>query len=102
MAERTYTPEAALRRRVRQLERCLRAIQSALWLAGRDLAGRGADRIDNEAYRLVRDLHQRRGRANRITCAICHRACCAETAHLHSGQWIGDECCWDERLRASE
>ena len=102
MADRTYTAEATLRRRVRQLERCLRAIQSALWLAARDMAGRGADRGDNEEYRLVRDLHQRSRRADSVTCAICHRACCAKTAHLHSGQWIGDECCWDERLRASE
>ena len=102
MAKRILRAEVTLRRRVRQLERCLRVIQSALWLAGRDMAGRGADRNDNEEYRLVRDLHRQSQRADRVTCAICHRACCAETAHLHTGQWIGDECCWDERLRSSE
>ena len=94
--------EATLRRRVRQLERCLRAIQSALWVAGRDMAGMGADRRDNDTYKLVCDLHRRCQRADRVTCAICHRACSARTAHLHSGQWIGDECCWAERLRSRE
>jgi hypothetical protein len=37
-----------------------------------------------------------------VTCAICRQRCAARTAHLHQGQWIGDECCWDERLRSSE
>ena len=41
-----------------------------------------------------------------VTCAICRKKCKFETAHLHSGEegdeWIGDECCWDDRLHASE
>ena len=37
-----------------------------------------------------------------VTCTICGKDCAAATAHLHQGQWIGDECCWDDRLRASE
>ncbi|MEU7318374.1 hypothetical protein [Streptomyces sp. NPDC007083] len=24
------------------------------------------------------------------------------TAHRHTGSWVGDTCCWDERLRSSE
>lgn len=46
------------------------------------------------------------GDAKSVTCAICRKKCKLETAHLHSGEdgdeWIGDECCWDDRLHASE
>lgn len=37
-----------------------------------------------------------------VLCSICHEYCDANQAHVHNGEWIGDECCWDERLRASE
>ena len=37
-----------------------------------------------------------------VICKICHQLSNAQTAHLHQGEYIGDECCWDERLRASE
>lgn len=37
-----------------------------------------------------------------VPCCHCGLEVSAETAHLHQGQWIGDECCWDERLRSSE
>jgi hypothetical protein len=35
-------------------------------------------------------------------CGICRRSCNKTTAHLHQGQYIGDECCWEERLKSSE
>lgn len=41
-------------------------------------------------------------RAYQIQCSLCHSPCLAESAHLHRSQWICDERCWDERLRASE
>jgi hypothetical protein len=37
-----------------------------------------------------------------VTCSLCGKNCNADGAHLHGGEWIGDECCWDERLRSSE
>ena len=37
-----------------------------------------------------------------VECCMCGRQVPEETAHLHQGKWIGDNCCWDERLRASE
>jgi len=37
-----------------------------------------------------------------IPCSICHRQTNAKMAHRHQGEWIGDDCCWDERLRGSE
>lgn len=37
-----------------------------------------------------------------VKCKRCKELCNADQAHLHQGEWIGDECCWDERLRASE
>lgn len=37
-----------------------------------------------------------------LTCSLCDRPVSVNSAHLHQGKWIGDECCWDERLRSSE
>jgi len=37
-----------------------------------------------------------------VKCSLCKNPAKAKTAHLHQGEYIGDECCWDERLRASE
>lgn len=39
---------------------------------------------------------------DRVDCSFCDRPVPAATAHLHQGEWVGDECCFDERLRASE
>jgi len=35
-------------------------------------------------------------------CSVCDARVPASTAHLHQGNWIGDACCWDDRLKASE
>jgi len=35
-------------------------------------------------------------------CALCSEPIDLNTAHRHEGKLIGDECCWDERLRATE
>lgn len=37
-----------------------------------------------------------------VKCCLCKEDVPAKTAHLHQGEYIGDECCWDERLRMSE
>lgn len=37
-----------------------------------------------------------------VTCKLCGEEVPGKTAHRHSGGWIGDECCWDERLRRTE
>ena len=37
-----------------------------------------------------------------IQCSICHNECDVVQAHIHQGKYIGDECCWDERLRTTE
>jgi hypothetical protein len=36
-----------------------------------------------------------------VLCRFCQRQCLARTAHLYQGGWVGDDCCWDERLRSS-
>jgi hypothetical protein len=38
----------------------------------------------------------------RVPCRFCDDAVPLVTAHLLQGSWVGDACCWDERLRASE
>ena len=37
-----------------------------------------------------------------VACKFCGEEAIALTAHLHQGTWVGDNCCWDERLRMSE
>jgi hypothetical protein len=37
-----------------------------------------------------------------VLCKFCRHQVPARTAHLHQGGWVGDECCWDERLRSTE
>lgn len=36
-----------------------------------------------------------------VPCGLCHRPTAKATAHRHQSEWIGD-CCWDDRLKASE
>jgi hypothetical protein len=37
-----------------------------------------------------------------LLCRFCQRQVPAKTAHLYQGGWVGDQCCWDERLRSSQ
>jgi hypothetical protein len=37
-----------------------------------------------------------------VRCKFCGNRARAEEAHLHDEGWVGDECCWDERLRSTE
>ena len=37
-----------------------------------------------------------------VPCMYCHKQVFAITAHTTDGGYVGDECCWDERLRSSE
>ncbi len=37
-----------------------------------------------------------------VQCRLCRKPCRAATAHIHGSDWVGDECCWDERLRTAE
>lgn len=37
-----------------------------------------------------------------VECSLCGRQVPSGTAHLHQDEYIGEECCWDERLRSSE
>lgn len=40
--------------------------------------------------------------SRRVRCKFCKNLVPKATAHRHAGSWVGDECCWDERLRNSE
>lgn len=37
-----------------------------------------------------------------VRCQLCGKSAPADTAHRHGNGWVGDECCWDERLRSSQ
>lgn len=38
----------------------------------------------------------------KFNCALCNKPTPVDTAHFHQGVYIGDGCCWDDRLKASE
>ncbi|MDA8139788.1 MAG: hypothetical protein M0036_14150 [Desulfobacteraceae bacterium] len=40
--------------------------------------------------------------ADVMRCSLCNKPINPLTAHLHQGEYIGEECCWDDRLKASE
>jgi hypothetical protein len=35
-----------------------------------------------------------------VFCSICGQLCLQQNAHIHQGDLIGDECCWDEHLKS--
>ena len=37
-----------------------------------------------------------------VVCKFCKDLVPAKTAHLHQNEYVGDDCCWDERLRVTE
>ena len=37
-----------------------------------------------------------------VACKFCGKQVPEKTAHRHEDGWVGDGCCWDERLRSSE
>lgn len=37
-----------------------------------------------------------------VSCQFCHNDVPSTTAHRHGKGWVGDECCWDEKLRTTE
>jgi formylmethanofuran dehydrogenase subunit E len=37
-----------------------------------------------------------------VICQFCQEEVPASTAHLHGGELVGADCCWDERLRAGD
>lgn len=37
-----------------------------------------------------------------VQCKFCGKAVPAKTAHRHDGGYVGDACCWDERLKTTE
>ena len=51
--------------------------------------------------KLTQKKAQQRANA-RVRCKFCNELVPKKTAHRHQGKWVGDECCWDERLRSTE
>ena len=59
--------------------------------------------INNTRLKLERLLQRyKESKIKKIRCKFCHEFCDAKTAHAHVNGWVGDECCWDERLRITE
>jgi len=54
----------------------------------------------NEIEREKSGIYMKMGHT--VICKLCKKTVPAATAHLHQGEYIGDECCWDERLRSTE
>lgn len=63
----------------------------------KELIEAGVHPVINEDYTIKKEKKQRR-----VRCKFCNRLCNKNTAHLHQGLWVGNECCWDDRLKSSE
>ena len=37
-----------------------------------------------------------------VRCKLCGDWVHARTAHLHQNEWVGADCCWDDRLKTTE
>jgi hypothetical protein len=37
-----------------------------------------------------------------VSCKFCKKLVGVRSAHVHQGEYVGDDCCWDERLRSTE
>ena len=64
-----------------------------------------ADRVEEKAIKAAIRAALDKGEIGSkktVACSLCGKPCDAGKAHLHQGKWVGDECCWDERLKASE
>jgi hypothetical protein len=48
------------------------------------------------------EWHPEQHFGEKVACYLCREPALAANAHPHQRQWIGDECCWNERLRSSE
>lgn len=55
------------------------------------------DKVREHARRVLIDLH-----IELVDCRFCHQPTPAHTAHSYQGGWVGDDCCWEERLRSSQ
>ena len=40
--------------------------------------------------------------AETVVCQCCEKDTPSATAHRYQGGYVGENCCWDERLRSSE
>ncbi|QOX80800.1 hypothetical protein FY034_17400 (plasmid) [Trichlorobacter lovleyi] len=56
--------------------------------------------LDNEYWHEFLEDHVQT--KHLTVCAICGEKIVAKTAHQHNGGYVGTECCWVERLRATE
>ncbi|MHC4647802.1 MAG: hypothetical protein ACYTBJ_20255 [Planctomycetota bacterium] len=61
----------------------------------------GADAL-SIAIRAIKRLPEDHEDFNNVDCKFCGVPTPAKTAHLHQGEFVGDDCCWDERLRVTE
>lgn len=39
---------------------------------------------------------------NKVRCCMCGELVLKSIAHRHRDRWVGDECCWDDRLKVTE
>lgn len=61
------------------------------------------DYLDNVLQAMVVEVEIREiAEAKRIRCLLCGKLASRKTAHRFQGNYVGDECCWEERLRATE
>lgn len=64
----------------------------------------GSGFVKSQMGRLIGDIARAKLEALEptVVCKFCRILVPRATAHRHQGKWVGDKCCWDERLRISE
>jgi formylmethanofuran dehydrogenase subunit E len=56
---------------------------------------------DEETIEEVAEIVREHFHMETVECKFCGNEIIVADAHLHDGEFVG-ECCWDERLRATE
>lgn len=73
------------------------------WATDSEMARYGLPTCMRNAQREAQKKREtQKPKLRRVRCKLCKNLVPRETAHRHQGGWIGDDCCWDERLRSSE
>ena len=85
------------------LDELLRQIQEELKEQdGEFIADIASQVLDRSIWYMGDSLFADLDKQEKVVCSICHQPCSSLTVHLHDGSFIGDECCWDDRLKGSE
>lgn len=84
-----------------KMERRMRHMDTKDWLEAAEDDAMIVEEVEMAVYESrLNELEQTE--EDTVVCSLCGGMVSADVAHPHQGKWIGDECCWDERLKTTE